>query len=100
MSLEEDVRSMLEACLPMLPDDGAKEVRHYLEHGEPAMAFEGCMIELISGGGLPPGVTFSGLAAIAGRLGLDKESVFDGEFWIKFCRWGEQISSNSGPVPG
>ena len=92
MNLEEDVRLAIEACLPLLPDDGAKEVRHYLDHGEPEMAFEGCMLELISANQLPSDIGFAKLCALARGLGLEEESVFDGEFWSKFCRWGEELS--------
>lgn len=92
MKLEEDVYSTIEVCLPFLPDDGAKEVRRYLEHGEPELAFEGCILELIRANRLPSGIAFSKLSALAKGLGLDEEPVFDGEFWVKFRRWGEQLS--------
>lgn len=94
MSLEEDVKSTLEACIPFIPQDGAKEVRHYLDYGEPEMAFEGCMLELIKANRLPTGIAFSKLSVLARELGLHNESVFDGEFWINFCGWGEQLTNN------
>lgn len=92
MSLEEEVRTALEACLPRLSDDAAREVRHYLEDDEPEMAFEGCMLALIGVDRLSAGVGFSTLSGLARRLRLDREPVFDGDFWGRFSRWGERLS--------
>ena len=64
------------------------EVRHYYEHGEYEMAFEGLLIELTSLGIYPDNFKFSKWKEIAIHYGLDKESIFDEFIWEKFMRWG------------
>lgn len=80
MSIETLVRKTLSA----LPEDGAKEVEHYLEHGEIEMALEGLLIELTVQGYVPEGTSFSELLLSAVELGLDREQVFDVNLWQKF----------------
>ncbi|MEM7245847.1 MAG: hypothetical protein AAF533_10920 [Acidobacteriota bacterium] len=93
MSQDERFDRIVRACWPLVDGDGQKEVRHYLEHGEPEMAFEGLMLELMTGDRFPSEVEFSDLQAMARAFRLDEESVFDGDFWEKFCRWGARFPS-------
>ena len=53
MDPETEVRSCVEACSNVLPPEGLTEVRHFLDHGEYEMAFEGLVLELIQNDATP-----------------------------------------------
>jgi len=63
--------------------EGRREILRYLDNREYEMAFEGLFLELIRStrpGDLDPALCRNlGIA-----LGLDRHSVFDGQFWEKF----------------
>jgi hypothetical protein len=90
MAMDTDTRvgEIIQACRSILPDDALKEVDHLFEHGEPAMAFEGLVIELMQADVVPPPYDFDEWCALARDCGLDDDPVFDGAFWMKFVTWG------------
>lgn len=61
-----------------------EEVRHYRNHAEYEMAFEGLVIELISVNKYPKRFDVAEWEKVAIAFNLHEESVFDGEFWDKF----------------
>lgn len=69
--------------------DRLEAVEHYLEHGEYEMAYEGLVIELYSIGLYPTNFNFTKWKELGLVFGLDKEAVFDEEFWDKFNKWGQ-----------
>lgn len=76
------IRLLLDKYSDQLSRDTVDGVNHYLNHDEYEMAFEGLCI------GLMNGPAFSAqdrqrCQAMAKRLGLDRDSVFDSEFWQK-----------------
>ena len=75
-------------CSSFLPEEGLKEVQHYIDHGEPAMAFEGLLLELMKIDKVPVSYNYSEWANLIHVLGLDTDSVFDGHLWQKFQEWG------------
>ena len=90
MDTDARVRVLYEASAPLLSEDAAKGVLHYLEHGEPEMALEGLVLELIAANAAPAGIEFTVWEALARELHLDDEPIFDGEFWRKFTDWGRR----------
>ncbi len=83
------IDGIIRTCRSLLPADAISEVEHYFAHGEHEMAFEGLVIELMRADVVPPAFAYEDWCALARELGLDKDSVFDGEFWTKFVTWGE-----------
>lgn len=77
------IRKTLSLVKCDLDEESYNAVEHYLNHDEYEMAFEGLFIELIQSKSKPI-IDFKNSRKIALALGLDKESVFDGDFWIKF----------------
>ena len=90
-SLSARVASCFEDARDVLGQDAIKEVTHFLKNGEYEMAFEGLVLELIATGGIPTGFVANAWESLGRELGLQQESVFDGEFWSKFGEWRAQV---------
>jgi len=69
-----------------LDEDTVDAVRHYVIHDEYEMAFEGLFIEIMNLIKVP-GIDFQKSREIALLLKLDKETVFDHNFWGKFDKY-------------
>ncbi|PUA36421.1 hypothetical protein C8Z91_23730 [Paenibacillus elgii] len=69
--------------------EGLEEVKHFYEHGEYEMSFEGLVIEFMRINVYPTDFNFSDWKQLALDYGLHNNSVFDGDFWNKFYRWGK-----------
>lgn len=96
----DEYRKLLEEAInvskSILSLEGLEGVEHYLQHGEYEMAYEGLVIELYASGLYPANFNFTDWKELGLVLGLDKESVFDEEFWDKFNKWGQAyIPENS-----
>jgi hypothetical protein len=78
-----------------IPSDGLEEVRHFYEHGEYEMSFEGLIIEFMSVRKYPENFDFKDWKELAIYYGLDRESVFEWDFWMKFLDWGENFNKIS-----
>ena len=50
---QQKIELLLEQCAGVLCSEAIGEVRHYVDHGEPEMAFEGLSIELMQTGKIP-----------------------------------------------
>ncbi len=77
----------------LISEDGLQEVKHFFEHDEYEMAFEGLVIELMTINKYPEQYNYEEWKNMALKFGLDKESVFDGEFWNKFEKWGRKYNN-------
>lgn len=75
--------------------DGLEGVEHYLEHGEYEMSYEGLVIELYTTELYPTNFNFTEWKELGLTFGLDKESMFDEEFWDKFIKWGKAYTPKS-----
>ena len=95
MTDEEQINRLFEACHDKISAEGAAQVAHYLEHGEPEMALEGLVLELIQADETPPEFVFVVWENLARRMRLNEDPVFDGEFWRKFMDWGKKRSERS-----
>ncbi|MDQ0087462.1 hypothetical protein J2T12_000856 [Paenibacillus anaericanus] len=76
----------------ILLSDDLEWVMHYLEHGEYEMSFEGLVIEFYTTDKYPSHFNYEQWKELAVSFGLDKESVFDENFWEKFNEWGVAYS--------
>jgi len=81
---QQKIESLLDQCAGILCSEAVGEVRHYLEHDEPEMAFEGLFIELMQVGKIPEPVNKVCCIKLGEYLNLDAESVLDDDFWMKF----------------
>lgn len=92
---EAKIGQIISVSLPLLSREIArKEVLHFYEHGEFEMAFEGLLLELMSEDRRPVEFSFEEWGDVIREIGLDKQSVFDSEFWPKFQAWA-QISPST-----
>ncbi|MEI5908580.1 hypothetical protein WAK64_16150 [Bacillus spongiae] len=73
----------------IINSNGISEVKHFFEHGEHEVAFEGLVIELSENGLDPRNFNYSDWKNLALEYGLDKESVFKADFWSRFKHWGK-----------
>ncbi|OMH38970.1 hypothetical protein [Motiliproteus sp. MSK22-1] len=69
------VSSLLNQCRAVLCEDVICEVVHYIKHGEPEIAFEGLLIELMQVDELPQNVDKISCIELGKHLNLDSESV-------------------------
>lgn len=88
MDTETRVGEIIGACRSILSGDAMEGVDHYDEHGEPEMAFEGLLIELMQADVVPPTYDYDAWCALGRDCGLDEDCVFDAELWTKFVAWG------------
>ena len=85
-----EVESCLATSLALLSEEGVKEVRHYLHHGEPELALERLLLELMAQERAPVGFDFNEWLELARRAGLDKDAVLDANVLEKFIAWSRQ----------
>lgn len=83
------LEELLERFGNLLDDESINSVRHYLDHREFEMAFEGLFIELIKIDTVFSKNELINCIHLAQKLGLDNESVFDGEFWESLNRFSD-----------
>lgn len=62
-------------------------VSHFLSHDEYEMGYEGLFIEMIKSNYVPSRDEAAEYLKIGRDLGLDRESVFDPEFWEKLVSY-------------
>jgi hypothetical protein len=93
MSPEEKVGHIVHSSSQLISDEAAREVKHYYDHGEFEMAFEGLVLELMQANKIPSDYDYNSWCELARDLGLDVDSVFDGDFWPKFLAWGEKMAT-------
>lgn len=90
------VAEIIGACRSVLSDEAIEGVDHYYEHGEPEMAFEGLLIELMKADAAPPTFDYDAWCALGRDCGLDEDCVFDAELWTKFLAWGKARHGQQG----
>jgi hypothetical protein len=84
----------IEASKNIISNEAYLEVRHFYDHGEYEMAFEGLIIELDQGNKYPQDFKSAEWENLGMEFGLDKESVFD--IWDKLIKWSRRFSYSNG----
>jgi len=82
--IEKNIIHILEICQNDLPYEAVKFVKQYLDHAEYEMAGEGLFIEIMNLENIPPTLHKNECLNLAYSLGLDKEVVYQHDFWVKF----------------
>lgn len=89
-----EIVSRIESVIDLLNDrletETMVEVMHYFNHSEYEISFEGLMIDAMSIPIISLPIGFEELKDIAINLKLDKETVLDSDFWMKFLEWGNK----------
>jgi hypothetical protein len=92
----------LNACFALLRSklagDAAEHVSHYLEHGEPEMAYESLVLSHIREGVGCDRHVADELRSIGTELNMETEAVFEANFW-KLAQEYFASASNSPPTP-
>lgn len=81
------IRELLARNEAALDGESVTEIRHYLDHDEYEMAFEGLFLSLMARGRYEPAERPEVYLAWAERLGLARESVFAADFWERLSRF-------------
>jgi len=84
--IQNQIGAVLDKYADFLDVETVDAVRHYIDHDEYEMAFEGLCLDLLDQ--KVKDVDWPLCIALARRLGLDKESVFDPGFWGKLSGLG------------
>ena len=92
---KQKLENFIEKSKSVLSLEGLEGVAHYLNHGEYEMAYEGLVIELYTTGLYPSNFNFAEWKELGLAFELEKESVFDEEFWDKFNNWGQAYISEN-----
>lgn len=77
------ITELLNAAAPKLDLETINGVKHYLDHDEYEMAFEGLFIDLIELS-IVPDVDLTIYLELGKKLKLNEEAIFDANFWGKF----------------
>jgi hypothetical protein len=70
-------------CKESMSSEAVNDIEHWLAHGELEMAFESFCLSLVAEMLVLSGDVKSTLRHLAPALGVEKEGVFDDEFWAK-----------------
>jgi hypothetical protein len=76
-------REIAERHLAEIPPDGAEHVTHCLAVGELEMAFESFVLSVLEIEAVLAQVERAALRELGVALGLDKESIFQADFWVR-----------------
>lgn len=84
--LEDRFRKIAALHLSDLSLEGAEHVNHCLDTGELEMGYESFVLSLLEVDALLPQEEKAALLELGLALGLDKESIFQADFWIRAQR--------------
>ena len=90
----ETVAKCIKSCEAFLPRETITEVRHFFEHDEIEMAFEGLLIDLMKGEQYPDGFDYEQWCKVILDLGLHEETNFVGDVWESFQSWAALYKPN------
>lgn len=82
--VERFIQALLHKFDGLLDSESLESIQHYLDHREYEMAFEGLFIELMKANADLNEGEMETSFKLGQELGLDEDSVFDGNFWEKF----------------
>ena len=88
--IKKDIEILLNEYKNLFDNKTNNAIKHYIEHDEYEMAFEGLFIDIIKQNNWISDKSITYYLEIGMQLSLDKESVFDPDFWMKLNCW--QIS--------
>ena len=84
---KEMIKKILDLCQSYLTQDTIDAVMHYVNHDEYEMAAEGLFIDIMKLDIVPPNLSKSMCFNLVTSLELDKEVVFEPDFWLKFTEF-------------
>ena len=81
--LENRLKEAVALCEDLLSDEEAAHLQYYMRHDEIEMAYEGFCLSIFNNSSQIPKEAKLILLPLGIDLGLDKESIYDPEFWHK-----------------
>lgn len=87
------LKNYVDLSRSLISEEGFKEIMHFFNHGEFEMAFEGLVIELMEAKKYPIHYEHQEWKRMGLEFKLDKDCVFDGNFWTTFEKWGEEYNN-------
>jgi hypothetical protein len=81
--IRDQLLALVETYKEVLDKETVESVRHFVDHDEYEMGYEGLFIELMKAGFNPGDMKFDLYLNIGKLLGLDKKNVFVDGFWKK-----------------
>lgn len=85
--VKEKLLSVLDRYKDVLDGETLDSVEHFIAHDEYEMAYEGLFIELMKIHFNPSDIDMNIYLKIGEILNLDKESIFDSEFWAHLAEY-------------
>lgn len=85
--IREAILSLLSVYSEIIEADTYSAVMQYLQHGEYEMAFEGLLIDLINAKFEKQKINIDYYLSLGQVLGLDKNTVFNPNFWNDFVNY-------------
>ena len=85
---ESFIKEVLSIVTPKLEKDLIAFVKHYLYHAEYEMAFEGLFIAIMKFDTVPV-IDWRKSVEMAKKLNLNVETIYDENFWARFCKYVE-----------
>ncbi len=79
----------------LIQKEGLEAVKHYFEHNEYEMAFEGLIIELLNINVYPSNFDVNEWIEIGLKCKLDTLANFDDKMWDKFLLWCGKYNKQS-----
>lgn len=76
----------------VLDAESQEFARHYLDHDEYELAFEGLFLGLITHGTVKSSEKLNTYVALGKSLNLDKESILDAHFWPKLLHFVQHVA--------
>lgn len=83
------IRQLLRENAGELDAESQEFARHYLDHDEYELAFEGLFLGLITLGTVKSSEKLATYVALGKSLALDKQSILDAHFWPKLLHFVE-----------
>lgn len=86
------IRQLLQENSSELDEESQEFARHYLDHDEYELAFEGLFLGLITHGTMKSSEKLNTYVALGKSLKLDKESIIDAHFWSKLLHFVQRVA--------
>ena len=89
--IKNEIEHLFNNYKKLFDDETNESINHYLNHDEYEMAFEGLFIEIMKTNVWISKKSILFYIDIGIQLSLDKESVFEQDFWKKLNNWCAKI---------
>jgi hypothetical protein len=89
--IKKEIENLYFQYKSLFDDETCEAIEHYIDHHEFEMAFEGLFIEIMKEDKWRHNKSLSFYLNLGIILSLDKESVFEVDFWSKLIKWSNKL---------